>query len=289
MSTRPSAGRASTPPRPLLEHLDQALLVAKRPRLGLVVDFDGTISEIASTPDAAVISPACRHALATLSGKLAVVSIASGRSVDDLRGKVGLDGVVYSGHHGAEYLDRGRRHVVPEAARLRPTVKAAFEYLKSKVDVAGLVWQDKGLSASVHFRLASDARHTRRVLEDALARAPGIEELEVFWAKKILELRPPGIHKGYAVARLVSERGLDGMIAIGDDITDVDALVAVKEIAADGTVLGLGVAVSYDDSPVELFGAADYTLNGVPEVEAFLSWLGETVDGERSEVVAGPG
>ena len=252
--------------------------MARRPRLGLVVDFDGTISEIAPTPDAAVISPPCRDALANLSRKLAAVSVVSGRSVDDLRRKVGLDGVVYAGHHGAEYLDGDYRYLLPEAARYRPAVEAVFEHLRSKVDVAGLVWQDKGLSASVHFRLASDARHTRSVLEEALGAAPGVDQLEVFWAKRVLELRPPGIHKGHAVDKLVSDRGLDGMIAIGDDVTDIDALEATREHASEGSVSGLGVAVIYHDSQVELFGAADYSLRGVPEVGTFLSWLDEAVD-----------
>ena len=49
----------SAPPG-LLQHLDDVLSVIRRPRMGLVLDFDGTISEIASTPDEATLFPRLR-------------------------------------------------------------------------------------------------------------------------------------------------------------------------------------------------------------------------------------
>ena len=263
----------------LLQHLDQALPVVRRPRLGLVVDFDGTISEIAPTPDEATISPGCAESLKGLSRKLALVSVVSGRSAAAVSAKVGLDGVTYVGNHGAEYLAGGRLSVAPGAEEYRGRIIAVLDHLRANVDISGLLWQDKGLGASVHYRRAPDANHARRTLVAALKSAPAVEELEVFWGKLVLELRPPtGLNKGYALSKLVHDRELDGVIFMGDDTTDVDALVALRELVAQEVLAGLGVAVMHDDSPEALSEAADYGLNGVPEVEAFLSWL-ETVTG----------
>ena len=100
-----------------------------------------------------------------------------------------------------------------------------------------------------------------------------------------MELRSPiGVDKGYAVKKLVRERQLGGAIVVGDDATDVDALAALKELKAQGSVRGVGVAVLHEDSPEELIRTADYGLDGVKEVEAFLEWLDSMADkrGEAS-------
>ncbi len=264
----------SIPPPNLLDNLDEALLVVNRPRLGLLVDFDGTISRIGPTPDEATVSPACLHSLHNLAGKLALVSVVSGRSADEIREKVGLDGLTYVGSHGAEYLENGRLHVEPRAVEYRDTIKSTFEKLRVAVPETGLVWQYKDLSASVHYRLAPNPRQARVALETALDSTPSIGALEVFWGKMVLELRAPvGLDKGHVVRKLVRERTLDALVFMGDDTTDLDGLRAVRELVAGGQVAGLGIAVLDEDSQPALMESAGYSLEGVPEVEAFLNWL----------------
>ena len=178
------------------------------------------------------------------------------------------------GNHGAEYLEDGRISVVPKAAPYRDKIKALIEHLRGSVTIPGLVWQDKGYSGSVHYRLTRDPTLAAHVLEAALESAPGSDELEVFRGKMVMEVRAPvGLDKGYAVRKVVQDRQLDGVILIGDDITDVDAMTALADLRAGGEVLGAAVAVLHEDSPDVLVRSADYTLAGVPEVEAFLEWL----------------
>ena len=255
--------------------------------MGLVSDFDGTISEIVSTPNEARVAPGCAEALGRLAHRLALVSVVSGRAVGDLREKVGLDGVVYIGNHGAEYLIGGRLSVAPGAAQGRRTLLAVFDYLKATAGDPSLIWQDKGFSASVHYRLAPDPKETERILTAALksaegallSGAEGVEELEIFWGKRVLELRArTGLNKGYAVKKVAQDRALDGVIFLGDDTTDVDGLRALRDLVAQGRIRGLGVAVIGDDSPHELLAEADYSLSGVPEVEVFLGWLANAVE-----------
>ena len=263
-------------PPNLLDSLDSVLALLRLPRLGLMVDFDGTISEIAPTPDEATVSVACAEALQRLAHRMALVAIISGRSAADLSEKVALDAVRYVGNHGAEYVVDGRLSIAPGAAEYQDRVKAVFDHLKATANEPGLYWQDKGLGASIHYRLAPDPDRVVGALTDALSSAPGAEGLEVFWGKLVLELRAPiGLDKGYAVRKLVDELNLDGAIVIGDDATDRDAMVALRDLGSQGAVAGMAVAVVHSDMPAALLEAAHYTLEGVPQVETFLKWLDE--------------
>ena len=246
----------------------------RRPRLGLIADFDGTIAEIAPTPDESRISARCAESLSRLAPKVALVSVVSGRSVADLSERVGLDGVMYVGNHGAEYLSDGQLSIAPGATEHRAQIKAVFEHLRATADGPGLMWQDKGFSASVHYRLSPSPAQAGKTLAAVLQSTPGVGELEVFWGKLVLEIRSAkGLHKGYALRKLCQDNALDAAIFLGDDTTDLDALRALKELATERGLSDLGVAVIHEDSPAELSEAAEYSLNGVAEVEAFLSWL----------------
>lgn len=69
----------------------------------LFLDYDGTLSPIVNTPDEAVIPRQIQSLLDRLSGdprcKIAVIS---GRSLKDIKNKVGLKNIIYSGNHGME-------------------------------------------------------------------------------------------------------------------------------------------------------------------------------------------
>ncbi len=173
-------------------------------RRALFVDYDGTISRIAPTPDQAMMSSRAARSLEILSRYIELVCIVSGRGVRDLWNKVGVEGIVYVGNHGVEYLNDGDVEVAPEVAAYRDDVKRVLDHLRAHADAPGLVWDDKYYSASVHYRVAEDTGAARDGLAHALVSAPGVDSLEVFWGKMVLEIRPPvGVHKGYAVRKLV--------------------------------------------------------------------------------------
>lgn len=265
-------------PPNLLLHLDDILDIVRRPQFGLVLDFDGTISEISPTPDGAVIYPACAEGIQNLKGRITLMSVLSGRAVSDVSQKVATDGVLYVGNHGAEYLVDGRLEIAPGVEEYRSTLVKVFDHLKQNVVGDGFVWQDKVHSASVHYRLAPDTTEAERVLSAALASSPESELLEVFWGKLVLEIRPPtGVNKGFAMRKLATDYALESVIFIGDDITDLDAITAVNEMDADGTLQGLGVAVVQHDSPPSLLKSTKYSLRGVPEVAEFMRWLGTVI------------
>jgi trehalose 6-phosphate phosphatase len=239
-----------------------------------MVDFDGTISEIAPTPQEAVVSPKAAESLKALASRLELVSVISGRPAHDVRDKVGVGGLVYVGNHGAEYLDGGRLSHAPGLSEYREALEAVFDHLRSTVDAAGLLWEDKHFGLSVHYRMAGDPVQARKMLADALASAPGAGKLDILWGKMVVEVRPAsGVDKGYAVRRLVREHRLESVIVVGDDTTDLAAFAALVELRRQGDLQGAAVAVLHPDSPEQLARSADYSLRGVPEVEVFLRRL----------------
>ena len=265
---------------PLLDHLHDLAPILDVPRLGLMVDFDGTLAPIAPTPDEAVISPAALDALRRIVEAVEMVCVVSGRALDDLASKVDLPGATLVGSHGVEYLDGRGLRVEPGAIEYRETIAGVMEHLRSDVDDPGIVWQGKSLSASVHFRLARDPDGVAARLDAALADAPGADRLHSFRGKMVLEIVAPlGLDKGHAVMKLARERKLDSVLFLGDDTTDAAGMAAVRDLRRAGSIRGAAIAVLHDDTPESVMLAADYTLPGVPGVERLLAWLAERVAG----------
>ena len=263
-----------TPPN-LLSNLHAVAPLLRARRLGLVVDFDGTISEIAPTPEQARVLPEAARALRGLASKLALAVVMSGRAASDVAALVDIDGLAYVGNHGAEILRDGQLELAPETQAAREAVIGVFEELRAAVDLPGMVWQDKRLSATAHFRLTADPERAARKLDDALRRSdPSARGVEAFWGKMALELRAAGgPNKGSATRNLARRFDLSGLLFVGDDTTDVDAMLAVSEMSSGDALAGLSVVVLHHDTPEPALRAADYSLDGVPEVGKFLSWL----------------
>ena len=143
-----------------------------------------------------------------------------------------------------------------------------------------LCLRGKPLSPEAFFEVARyfGAPYSETTRKHWVEGVPDVSRLEVFWGKMILELRAPtGLNKGYALRKLVREWDLDAAVFIGDDTTDGDALLALREMVDEGQFQGLGVAVLGEDTPDALIAAADYALNGVGEVATFLQWLDESL------------
>ena len=262
-----------------LDRLDDLACVVDVPRLGLMVDFDGTLAPIAPTPDEAVISPAALDALQRIVTAVEMVCVVSGRALDDLTAKVDLPGATFVGNHGVEFYDDRGLRVEPGAAAYRETVDGVLEHIRSRVDDPAIAWQRKSLGASVHFRLTHSPESVARRLEAALAEAPGADRLDSLWGKMVLEIVAPlGLDKGHAVRKLVHERDLSSVLFLGDDTTDAAGMAAVRELRRAGTIRGASIAVLHDDTPDAVLLAADYALPGVTGVERLLAWLADRVE-----------
>ncbi len=261
------------PPR-LLKHIEAIEPLVSAGRLGLVVDFDGTISEFVDQPEHAKVFPGCVQPLRGLSTRLALVAVMSGRPVEDIRRKTGIESLTYVGNHGAEYLRGGDTEVAAPPSSHPESIKRIFGELRLKADGPGLVWEYKGFSATTHFRMAENEAVVRSRLKEALESTPGVESLEVFWGNKVLEIRAKtGINKGYGLRKLATEAGLDAVLFLGDDTTDLDAVRALSDMRREKAVIGMSVVVVQPGSPGGMLEESDYSLAGVSEVAAFLDIL----------------
>lgn len=208
------------------------LVPSGRP-LAVFLDFDGTLVGIREKPELARLGPKRRAELGRL-GRKVKVAIVSGRPLAEIRRLVGVPGLAYVGNHGLEIRASGRTWVHPAAARRAGSVARAAAAVKARTSgLAGVLVEDKGLTASVHFRLA-EARLRRplgRIVADEVRRSRG--GLVLSRGKMVLEIRPNvAWDKGRGVLELMRGAGGAGRrfpIYIGDDRTDEDAFRALGD------------------------------------------------------------
>jgi trehalose 6-phosphate phosphatase len=219
----------------------------------VLLDVDGTLAPIVARPELAEVPEETRAQLRRLVERYALVACVSGRSGEEARRLVGVEGLVYVGVHGLE--------LAPEAERwreaLRPFAQLDWPWL-----------EDKGLTVALHWREAAEEQAARAELEGVAERA---EEagLEVRWGRKVLELRPPvEADKGTAVRTLLEERGLRRALYAGDDTTDLDAFRGL-----DGLEVAVRIAVASPEAPPGLREAADLVVASPAELLELLRQL----------------
>ncbi len=243
------------------------------PRLGVVTDMDGTISPIAPKPWEAHVTPRNRELLAALHECISLVAVVSGRGVEDLRTQVGLPELTYVGNHGLERWEDEQVKVMPEAAAYRPALEAALREIEP-LSVPGVWIEDKGATASIHYRQAPDPAKVRAALGTVIQQIAARHGLAFFEGRMIFELRPPvELHKGTAFRQLIEDYHLDAAVFLGDDTTDVDAMRVARALRASGDAYTLAVGVDVPGTPESVRETADVLVSGVSGVEAFLSWL----------------
>ncbi|MFQ5974220.1 MAG: trehalose-phosphatase [Alphaproteobacteria bacterium] len=241
-------------------------------RPAVCLDYDGTLTPIADSPELAVLSDPMRERVARLAG-LCPVAIISGRDRADVEARVGIDGLVYAGSHGFDIAGGGIEHVpeilgsgIPE---LMETVGAALA--GQLAGIPGALVEVKRYGISAHYRLVTPDRvmDIKEAVEEAIAGEP---RLKCTPGKKVFEIRPNvAWDKGQALLWLLKALHLDAddvlPIYIGDDTTDEDAFRAVR---------GMGIAILESERPRR--SDAGYRLAGPDEVGWFLDQLADLLE-----------
>lgn len=264
----------------------RCLRVLRERPAGLLTDIDGTISLIAPTPDAAVVDRAALVALRELARHINVVGAVSGRAALNAEEMLGSPELMYVGNHGFERRERGQTITDPNALKAISAVAAVLDAVQAQAVAAhledGLIFENKGVTGSVHYRLAKDQEASRFWLVSALTAAAVTHDLRVSEGRMVIELRPAlAINKGTAVRSILDERGLRGLVFLGDDITDLDAFRALAERRAAGLLAGVNVAVVSAESPPEVAQMADVVVPGVDACVQLLSLLASGITGPK--------
>lgn len=201
--------------------------------IAVLLDYDGTLVAIRKRPDLARLHPKRKALLACL-GRRTMVGLISGRPLDELRRMVGVAGIAYVGNHGMEIRVSGRTWVHPAAARLAPAVGRTTSAIRARAgDLSGVIAENKGLTASIHYRLAAprDRGPLRAIVAEEVRRRRGA--LILTQGKMVFEIRPNiPWDKGRGVLKLLSLAGCSKScfpVYIGDDRTDEDAFLALAD------------------------------------------------------------
>lgn len=234
----------------------------------LLTDYDGTLTPIVGRPEAAQLSSVMRNKISELV-PLCPVSIISGRSLSDLRDRVGVRGIYYSGNHGFEIEGPDVSFIKEEAERASRALEMFCKEFKKNVQVDDVVVENKVYTASVHYRLVDSEgiSKVRETFEDTIEAYLEEADLEVNEGKKIFEIKPSvEWDKGKAVSFLLKNLDYEEEtlpIYMGDDVTDEDVFRVLDR--------GVGVFVGKDERDT----LADYKLDNIDEVGCFLDKLME--------------
>jgi trehalose 6-phosphate phosphatase len=212
------------------------LLEALRSRPLLALDFDGTLSPLVAQPAAAAMDPRVPPLLAPLMAKMPV-AIVSGRGIVDLAARVPVKGLLMVGNHGNEWgPEQQAAPPVPASLPLAATApRAAVERRAWQQQVcldwaaalaaplaalgAGIAFEAKSVSLSIHYRLMPDPEQARRQLVKLVGELrPAPEIIE---GKFVLNLMAPGlVTKFEAIQELAERHAVGTVIFVGDDVTD---------------------------------------------------------------------
>lgn len=267
---------------------EQLINCAKRKRVALFLDYDGTLSPIVDNPDHAFMSNLMRAAVRN-AAKCFPTAIISGRSRDKVSEFVGLTELYYAGSHGMDIMgpvqptskDQTRCNMSIDkqgkdfnlfqpASEFLPMIDEVFRSLvEITKDVVGTKVENNKFCVSVHYRNVEEKSWTiiAESVEEILKHYP---RLRLTHGRKVLEVRPVlNWDKGKAVEFLLESLGLSNCdnvlpIYIGDDRTDEDAFKVLKKGGR-----GYGILVS--SVPKE--SNASYSLRDPSEVMEFLKCL----------------
>jgi trehalose 6-phosphate phosphatase len=260
--------------------LDDALapLRADPGRAAVLLDIDGTLAPIVRHADDAHVPEPTRLPLIAIAKRYGLVACVSGRRATTARRIVSLGSITYVGNHGTEILRGGQTHpeVDPAVAAWGRRVRQFAEEQSRRDDLHRLRirFEDKDVIFGFHWRGAPN-EHDAEEAAQALAQRAQDAGFATHWGRKVLEVRPPvELHKGKGIDRLLEHADVDVALYAGDDLTDLDAFVALRAAVADGRLReAVCVGVRSDETPPELEEAADLLVDGPLGVRAALEHL----------------
>ena len=234
-------------------------LIAPAAGWACFLDLDGTLVELAETPDAIEINPGVRdllQATRTLTG--GALALISGRSLVELDQLIPGPPLPLAGQHGVERRGADgvlHRHPFP-SERLDLARQSLSEFI---AQWPGLLLEDKGSSLALHFRreprLAGLAFRAVRSACKSLG-----PEFTVQEGKQVVELKPAGRDKGDAIFEFMAEAPFRGRtpVFVGDDATDEFGFAVVNRLGGHSIKVGPGPTTAF------------WRLHDVPAV---LGWL----------------
>jgi len=208
----------------------------------LYLDFDGTLAELAQSPDQVVVDESLPPLLAALATRLdGALAILTGRRLAAIDAMIAPVRVAGAGLHGAELRPEPDRTIFRgEPAAATPLVR---RLRKRFADDPRLLIEDKEIAVALHFRRAPARAAECREAMRAFA-PPWL--FDVIEGSKVVEARPRGANKGAALRNLSRLQPFADRIpvCVGDDRTDEDGFTAAQALCGFAVKVGSGLTTA---------------------------------------------
>ncbi len=242
-------------------HLDDIVPPDPADGWGLFFDIDGTLIDIAPTPDGVTVPPRLKDDLAQLYARMGgALALVTGRALPDADRLFAPLTLPIAGLHGADIRFADGR--LCEIARDPALDRLRHDLRELLAPYPDLILEDKGAGIGVHFRSNPGMKEqivTR--LEQFVAAQDG--RFAVQHGLMVAEVRPAAASKAHAVERFLAEPAFLGRkpIAFGDDLTDESMFAAVRRHG------GMAIRVGRHGRPT----AAEFAM---PDAASVRDWIG---------------
>lgn len=204
----------------------------------LLFDLDGTLVDIAATPDQVIVPESLRPTLVRLSQRVGgALALITGRTIESLDRTMAPLKLPAIGCHGAQFRLDPHGAIASRAAELPDSVRVLFTDIP--VREPGVEMEDKGYTIVFHYRAAPErGLSLLHLVRERMKRVP--DDIEMMRGKATIEIKPRAFTKGKAVRTLMTLKPfLDRRpIYAGDDTTDEDVFVVLPRMR------GVGISVS---------------------------------------------
>lgn len=227
--------------------------------VALFLDLDGTLAPIAARPQDVRPDERRTALLKRLAERLdRRLAVVSGRPLEEIDHILEGEVTAVAGIHGLVRRDAEGRVVRAEAHQGLELARARLNEFAGQDP--GLLVEDKGLSLTLHYRLAQPLGEAARELIAAIAAETGLTYQP---GDMVAELRTPGASKGDSIRAFMAEPPFAGFkpVFLGDDLTDEHGFFAVRSLG------GYGILIGPERRTTALYRMDD--------VEAALAWLEE--------------
>jgi trehalose 6-phosphate phosphatase len=253
-----------------MSEIDHAAAHSAAPRLAIFTDFDGTLVEIADTPDSIDVPLSLPQALQRAAEELdSAFAVLTGREIGDIDKYLSPLVLPVAGAHGTQRRRADGTVEMADEASVHSAEEIAHAMEPLVLRHPALLIEAKDGTVALHFRQVPELEAACRIaMEEAINDVP---DFTLVPGKMVFEARPRGITKGTALRAFMNEEPFIGRtpIFIGDDTTDEDAFIAAQDLGGVGIKLGEGDT------------AARMRIANVASVHALIQGLGDIAARDR--------